>query len=82
MMVPTVHLNGTSRDELLNQIRDAHQAVGAAMDALRKATPHGRDYYPQGPDAILSAQAEHEDRMQKLAAVRAQLEIIGCRLIG
>lgn len=52
MMIPTLHLNGTSRTELIKQLTDAGHALALAIDALGNASPHGRDYYPQGPDAF------------------------------
>jgi len=51
MMMPTIHINGTSAKELLEQLRNASVAVREARGALQQAAPHGRDYYPQGHDA-------------------------------
>ena len=45
MMVPTIHLNGTSHDELLRQILDAKEAIRKAVEALANAAPNMRDYY-------------------------------------
>jgi hypothetical protein len=53
--IPTVHLNGTSRDELISQLRGAMEAVHAAEKALAQAGPHARDYYVVGPHAIQTA---------------------------
>jgi hypothetical protein len=74
LTVPTVHLNGTSRKELLKQIEDAHAAVRNAIDKLCAAGPNGRDYYPQGPQAINHAVDEHSVRVQKLVSVQRELE--------
>jgi hypothetical protein len=73
MTIPTVHLNGTSKDELLRQLFDAGSAVQAAMKALGEAAPNGRDYYPQGPSAFTVAQSEHLARMMRLQRVRDEL---------
>ncbi|HZU91403.1 MAG TPA: hypothetical protein VE993_19280 [Stellaceae bacterium] len=67
MMVPTIHLNGTSRDELLRQILEAKEAICKAVEALANAAPNMRDYYVQGPDAFPAARREHEKRMHRLA---------------
>ena len=75
-MVPTIHMNGTSLGELQTQLMDALQAVDAAVDALRRACPNGRDYYPQGDRAIHDALREHGDRVARLAAVRDELTTI------
>lgn len=76
LAIPTVHLNGTSQSELLNQQTDAAQAIFKAMNALNDASPNGRDYYPQGPDALKKAQKEHADRMQRLRSVYEELQQI------
>jgi hypothetical protein len=73
MMIPTVHLNGTSRKELVQQYLTAREALRRALDALFLAHPHGRDYYVQGPDALKRAEAEHRARVQKLTEVHDEL---------
>lgn len=73
MMIPTIHLNGTSREELERQLQDAVTALHAAMTALQAAGPNGRDYYLQGPDAISWAIAEHSTRIQKVKEVYDEL---------
>ena len=73
LTVPTVHLNGTSRDELLRQVQDAGQAVWQALDALAKASPNSRDYYPQGVLAYPAARGEHDRRCQALRKVYHEL---------
>ena len=76
MMVPTVHLNGTSREALLEQYTKAHNALEVGLNALCAAAPNGRDYYPQGPDAFAKAQAEHSALVTQVAkAVVAMLDI-------
>lgn len=76
LIVPTVHLNGTSRDDLLEQNVNAMHAVAAAMRALEAAAPNGRDYYPQAPNAITAAKEQHGDRLRSLADVHKELETI------
>lgn len=77
MIFPTVHLNGTSQDELLDQLTTATQAIREAQKALANAAPNGRDYYVQSdPRAIYKAQDEHCARMQKLTDVLRELEEI------
>lgn len=80
MIIPTIHLNGTSRDTLLEQVTDAYSAVKAAIAAVQQAAPNGRDYYPQGNDAIGTAMREHADRIRKLTEVANELEEIGISL--
>jgi hypothetical protein len=67
MMVPTIHLNGTSRDALLRQILQAKETICTAVEALANAAPRMQDYYVQGPEAYPAARREHEKRMHRLA---------------
>ena len=73
MKIPTVHLNGTGRDELRAQVRAAHEAVSEAIDKLYAMAPHGRDYYPQGDGAYAEARTEHLARLTHLTTVRDEL---------
>lgn len=74
MMVPTIHLNGTSAERLLEALEAAYIAVGEAQQKLAEAAPNGRDYYPQGADALYKAQDEHFARMQRLEDVKRELQ--------
>lgn len=74
MMVPTIHLNGTSKERLLDALEEAYAAIHTAIEKLGETAPNGRDYYPQGPDALFKAQEEHFARMQKLEDVRRELQ--------
>jgi len=76
MMVPTVHLNGTSREALLEQVNTAYAAVWEALTALSAAWPNGRDYYPQGDAAYSEAVAEWDARAAKLRSVRDELRLL------
>ena len=73
MRTPTIHRNGTSPDELTRQIAEAGVALRHAMKALSDAAPHGRDYYPQGPDALQDAVREYNTRMERLESVYRDL---------
>jgi hypothetical protein len=78
MTKPTVHLNGSGREALRRQYQAAYLTLGPAIEALRQATPHGRDYYPQdggrinGP-AYQAARAEHAERLNRLETVQQEL---------
>ncbi len=73
LTVPSVHMNGTSREELLRQVQAAGHAVWQARDALAKASPNARDYYPQGALAYPVARAEHDRRARVLLEVEEEL---------
>lgn len=73
MIIPTIHLNGTSKKELVQQLRTASVACSELEKALVAAAPHGRDYYPQGSDALTQAAEAHSKRIQSAHAIRAEL---------
>lgn len=77
MTLPIVHMNGTSARDLTEGYCDAASAVDAAMDALAKAGPNGRDYYcsPDG-NALDNALAEHRARLVKLNDVKTELNAL------
>jgi hypothetical protein len=75
-MIPTIHLNGTSREELIRQLRVASEALLEARRALERTAPHGRDYYPQGKGAIQQAQTEHYERLRRIDDVYEELMVI------
>jgi hypothetical protein len=74
--MPTIHLNGTSRESLVSDLLDALQALEAAERALQHTYPNGRDYYPQGPGAITEALRQHTAGMGRLHEVRRELSAI------
>lgn len=73
---PTIHMNGTSGDELFAQNMNALVALRAAYEALLKATPNGRDYYVQSPGAITRAVDQHGARLRRLQDVIAEVGMI------
>jgi hypothetical protein len=72
METPTVHLNGTSAEALLESFTEQRAAVQDALTALLRNSPNARDYVA-GTDAFRRADAEHGARVAKLAAVRDEL---------
>ena len=81
LAVPTVHLNGTSKKELMQQYLDAIRALKNARDIMQQGGPHGRDYYVQGNEATQVAIAQHRVRLQKVNDVIAELETIGLAVV-
>lgn len=76
MTHPTIHLNGTSRETLLELYAKASDSLGMAYDDLKQAAPNGRDYYTQGPEAMDAAVAEHMDRLRRLDALKAEIDCL------
>ncbi len=70
---PTVHLNGSSPDVLLDGYKAASDAVYEALHKLEECAPNARDYYVQGPREFSHAMDEHMLRCHKLTAVRTEL---------
>ena len=73
MQLPLIHLNGTSKQALLEQYQAPAQAVWGALRSLEQNGPNARDYYPLGPESFAVAQREHADRCSKLRAVHDEL---------
>jgi hypothetical protein len=76
MMIPTIHANGDSRETLYDQCSKALNAVRDAVEALQEMTPNGRNYYPQGPEAIGDAMSDHWYRRTRLLNVQKELELM------
>lgn len=74
--IPTIHLNGTAQQDLLDSVCAAGSALQAAINALYDAAPNARDYYPQGPTAYQTARAEHDARIAKVRDVYRELETL------
>jgi len=73
---PTIHMNGSSRDALMDGYLNARAMLLAAMGALEESHPNGRDYYPQGPDAVQDAMRQHRDRVMRLQAIIVEVEAL------
>jgi hypothetical protein len=73
MQYPTLHLNGTSATDLLEQTLNATHAVSDAITKLEAAAPNARDYYPAGQDALLWASREYQSRIDRLVSVKNEL---------
>lgn len=83
LAIPTVHLNGTSRTELLNQLIDAARALKKGQEALAQAAPNGRDYYRiDDPRIFTMAQKQHAERLAKVGEVINELEAIAVQIMG
>lgn len=73
VMVPTIHLNGSSSETLKRDLKTAIDAMYAAQGALTVCAPNARDYYPQGNFAYEAARREHTARVEKVAMVLLEL---------
>lgn len=67
---PTLHLNGTSKNDLRDEYANAYAAIDKAIGALAAATLNGRDYYPQAEDAYYQARDERDAALDQLRRAR------------
>lgn len=70
---PTIHLNGTSPQELWTGYEAAYDAVRAAQEALGNIEFNARDYYVQSDDAFSKARDHRNEQRQSLAQVEEYL---------
>ena len=69
-------MNGTSKNQLLDDYCDIGHALNAAMEKMIQNGPNARDYYPQGDQAFSVARQEHMDRIAKIHAVKEEIDQI------
>jgi len=79
IVTPIVHLNGTSKDALLEQREDVYQALRTVECALCQMAPNGRDYYPE-PGRMEKAQAQHKRRMGMVGMLLEEIEAEACAI--
>ena len=87
MKIPTIHLNGTSREALHQQYKEAWNAVNEAIRVTAQSAPHARDYYVQDKEggerpAIYVAMDEHAARMAALETVERELMELAVATLG
>jgi len=72
MIRPTLNINGSSADDLIQPRIAAYDALHAAMVALQQVTPNGRDY-PGQPDQCVADRQAHYDRLAALMAIATEI---------
>ena len=77
IQVPTIHLNGTSKRVLLEELGAADESVRDAFEKLAHAAPNARDYYvADDPEAFTKAKREHVARLNKIREIVEELEFL------
>jgi hypothetical protein len=76
MKLPSIHANGTSPERLFETYQAAHVAVENAISAVREVEFHGRDYYPQGPEAFEEAREMMRSQLRDLYRVSEELAAV------
>ena len=72
MIRPTLNLNGSSAFDLIDPRRTAMGLIDEVIDALKQATPNGRDY-PGDSDRCV---VDRETHFARLEAIKALSEAI------
>jgi hypothetical protein len=72
MIRPILNINGSSAFDLIDQRRNAMDALLEAIDALKRLTPNGRDY-PGHYDRCIADRDTHFDRLAALHTLREEL---------
>lgn len=72
VILPTISINGTSAETLLEDYRAAYEALSTALDALTRIEFNARDYAQQenGWENWKAAQAAQQARWAAVSAVR------------
>lgn len=73
MRTPTIHLNGTSAEALLDNVQTALRELCSAYKAIEGMAPHPRDYYLQGDCAFDNASDSHSSMLAKIKNVREEV---------
>ncbi len=74
LVVPIVHMNGSSAKTLIANLEKAYVAVNDASKVLREIAPHARDYYVSpDPDLYNKARVQHDHRLLGLHAIMDSL---------
>lgn len=68
LITPTINLNGSDRDYLVNQRLAALDHLNDAIETLARVVPHGRDY-PTDYERCLEDRETHFARIQALRAI-------------
>lgn len=82
LQMPHVHLNGTGKQTLIDDLSSASDALNAAYAALKRTAPNCRDYYPIGAAAMDAAQRQHFDRLKRLDEIKAEIDAMAEHVAG
>ena len=73
VVLPVIHLNGTSTERLLDHLDDVYMKAMALSRALASAAPNQRDYYPIA-GLWEEALRQHEERLGHVRSVIESIE--------
>ena len=71
---PTLHLNGTDPDSLVEAYTSTLMVLRHALEMMSSVAPNERDYYVDpDPHTFNRAQTEHASRLSRLLTVQDEL---------
>ncbi len=73
MIRPTLNINGSSADDLIEPRRAAYDALHAAIKALQQVTPNGRDYADN--DQCVTDREMHYARLRQIKLIAAEIMV-------
>lgn len=73
VVAPIIHMNGSSKDRLIEALSNAYDKFSEAYDALRQCAPNGRDYYLED-GRFDKARDQHIRRLGAVAGVMESLD--------
>lgn len=76
MELPTIHLNGTSKDSLQRCYDAADDALYEFISAWESIEFNARDYYVNGPESWTDAVEERQEMNKKIRDIRQYLQDI------
>ena len=76
LVTPTVHLNGTTGQHLLDQQLKVIHALRDVLTVMSQACPNARDFYPQGEGVALEAREVYNERRKIISKMIAEYETI------
>ena len=76
MIKPTIHMNGTSKADLLDGYCNVINALHKALEALQHNHPNTRDYYTQPAGTFEAAREQHRSQFLRINSVLQEIEQI------
>jgi hypothetical protein len=73
LILPQISINGTDKNELMNQQFAIIGALRNLLEAMGEAAPHGRDYQ-RDPSQLELAKTAWTDRRMLVYALRKEIE--------
>jgi len=70
MTFPTITINGSTRNMLIEPIRETYYALTEVLEKLPATAPNGRDYPTED---LKKAESEYNSRVERIKSVQDEL---------